>query len=85
MRFIGRGDASGLPADFAEKIGNIVSFLGEMEDEAELAAVPSWQAHRLTGARKGTCSLHVSRNWRIAFRVDRARNEIIDLDFEDDH
>jgi proteic killer suppression protein len=85
LRFIERDDTSGLPPDFAEKIGNIVSFLGEMADEAELGAVPSWKAHRLAGDRKGVWSLHVSRNWRITFRIDRAKKEIVDLDFEDYH
>jgi len=38
----------------------------------------------LTGDRRGTWSLVVSRNWRLTFLVSDA-NEIIDLDLEDYH
>lgn len=51
----------------------------------ELRDVPSWEAHQLTGDRKGTWSLTVTRNWRITFRIDPAEGEILDLDFEDYH
>jgi len=84
-RFIERNDASGLPADFVEKIRNIVSFLQDMENVDEVGAVPSWKAHRLTGSRKGTWSLFVTRNWRITFEIDESENEIVDLDYEDYH
>ena len=43
-----------------------------------------WRAHQLTGDRKGTWSLTVSRNWRITFRLN-PEGEIEDLDFEDYH
>jgi proteic killer suppression protein len=84
-RFIERDDASGLPPAAVEKVRNIVSFLQEMQDVQELRAVPSWKAHQLTGDRKGTWSLNVTRNWRMTFSVDRAEGEIIDLDYEDYH
>ena len=64
---------------------NIATFLQEMEDAEELRDVPSWRVHRLTGDRKGTWSLTVTRNWRITFRIDEAEGEILDLDYEDDH
>ncbi len=38
---------------------------------------------RLTGDRKGTWSLFVTKNWRMTFRIDR--DEIVDLDYEDYH
>lgn len=84
-RFIERDDASGLQAPFIEKLRNILSFLQDMEREDELRSVPSWKAHLLTGNRKGTWSLFVSKNWRLTFRIDREELEIIDLDFEDYH
>ena len=43
----------------------LVSFLQDMGEESELRTVPSWKAHQLTGDRKGTWSLFVTRNWRI--------------------
>jgi len=84
-RFIERDDASGLAAAVVEKVRNIVSFLQEMQNVQELSDVPSWKVHQLTGDRKGTWSLSVTRNWRITFRVDQAEGEIIDLDYEDYH
>ena len=84
-RFIQRDDASGLAPHVVEKVRNIVTFLQEMEDAEELRDVPSWRVHRLTGDRKGTWSLTVTRNWRITFRIDEAEGEILDLDYEDYH
>jgi toxin HigB-1 len=84
-RFIERDDASGLPTATVPKIRNIISFLQDMGQESELRTVPSWKAHQLTGERKGTWSLFVTRNWRITFRIDQDVIEIIDLDYEDYH
>ena len=84
-RLILDDDASGLPAQFIGKIRNIIAFLQDMEREDELRLVPTWKAHQLTGDRKGTWSLFVSKNWRITFRVDRQEIEIIELDYEDYH
>jgi proteic killer suppression protein len=84
-RFIQEDDAGGLQPDVVTKVRRIVSFLQDMEREDELRAVPSWKAHRLTGDRKGTWSLFVTRNWRMTFRIDREEIEIIDLDYEDYH
>ncbi len=84
-RFIQRDDASGLSASVVEKIRNILTFLQEMEDAQELRDVPGWKAHQLSGDRKGTWGLAVTRNWRITFRIDQAKREIVDLDYEDYH
>lgn len=56
-----------------------------MEDEAELKTLPGWKAHLMTGDRKGTWSLSVTRNWRLTFWIDRDEVEIIDLNYEDYH
>ena len=84
-RFIERDDASGLSPAVVEKVRNMVTFLQEMEDARELRDVPSWRVHQLTGDRKGTWSLTVTRNWRLTFRIDRTAGEILDLDYEDYH
>ncbi len=84
-RLIEEDDASGVQAAAVEKLRRIVSFLQDMEREDELRTVPSWKAHPLTGDRKGTWSLFVTRNWRITFRIDRGEIEIMDLDYEDYH
>src|SRR5271165_776594 len=82
-RFILDDNSSGLPAAVVPKVRKIVSFLQDMEQEAELRTVPSWKAHRMTGDRKGTWSLFVTRNWRMTFRIDEAEIEVVDLDYED--
>jgi proteic killer suppression protein len=57
--------------------------LDQMKTVSELEAWPLWKVHKLTGDRKGVWSLHVTRNWRLTFRVED--NELIDVDFEDYH
>ena len=84
-RFIESDDASGLSASVVEKVRNIVTYLQEMENPRELQDISSWKVHQLTGDRKGTWSLTVTRNWRMTFRIDRSQGEIIDLDYEDYH
>jgi proteic killer suppression protein len=84
-RFMERDDGSGLPPAVVEKMRNIITFLQGMEDVRELLDVPGWKPHRLSGGRKGTWSLAVTRNWRITFRIDRDEGEIFDLDYEDYH
>ena len=84
-RFIQRNDASGLAPAVVERVRNIVTFLQEMEDARELRDIPSWKAHQLTGDRKGTWSLTITRNWRITFKIDQTEKEILDLDYEDYH
>ncbi|GAA3687945.1 type II toxin-antitoxin system RelE/ParE family toxin [Acetobacter lovaniensis] len=84
-RFIEDDDATGLQAAIVPKVRRIVTFLQDMEREDERRTVPSWKAHQLTGDRKGTWSLFVTKNWRITFRIDQTEIEIIDLDYEDYH
>ncbi len=84
-RFIEDDDASGLQPAVVVKVQRIVSFLQDMAEEDELRTVQGWKAHMLTGDRKGTWSLSVTRNWRMTFRIDREEIEIIDLDYEDYH
>ena len=84
-RFMQRNDASGLAPHVVEKVRNILTFLLEVEDAQELRDVPAWKAHQLTGDRKGTWSLTVTRNWRITFRINTSEREIFDLDCEDYH
>ncbi|HEY5107184.1 MAG TPA: type II toxin-antitoxin system RelE/ParE family toxin [Caulobacteraceae bacterium] len=84
-KFIEDDDHAGLPAAAVVKVRRMVSFLQDMQGEDELRAVPGWKAHRLTGDRRGTWSLLVTKNWRITFRIDQAEIEIVDLDYEDYH
>ncbi len=84
-RFVEKDKASGLPAAAVEKIRDILSYLQDMANARELRRSPSWKTHQLTGIRKGTWSMAVTRDWRITFRIDEAEGEIGDLNFEDCH
>jgi proteic killer suppression protein len=66
-----------------DKLRKILAFLDAMQEPQELRDLPMWKAHVLTGDRKGTWSLHVSRNWRMTFRIED--DEITDLNLEDYH
>jgi len=63
----------------------MLAFLDDMQDVEELHSLPSWKAHTLSGGRKGTWSLSVTRNRRLTFRVDSAEREISDVNLEDYH
>jgi toxin HigB-1 len=78
-------DSKGLPADGVDKLRKILGFLQDMEEPGELRSLPSWKAHLMSGDRKGTWSLSVTRNWRLTFRVDVRENEIMDVNYEDYH
>jgi len=77
--------AKGVPPDSADKLRKMMAFLDNMQDPEELRMLPAWKAHTLTGDRKGTWSLSVTRNRRLTFRIDTAEGEIWDLDLEDYH
>ena len=77
--------ARGVPPDTVDKLRKMFGFLDDMGDQEELRALSAWKAHTLTGDRKGTWSLSVTRNRRLTFRVDTAEHEICDVDLEDYH
>ena len=55
-----------------------------MESVDELVVPPNFGAHRLTGDRAGLWSLTVTKNWRMAFRINDAAG-VEDIDLEDYH
>jgi toxin HigB-1 len=75
----------GVPPDSADKLRKMLAFLDAMQDPEELRALASWKPHTLTGDRKGTWSLTVTRNRRLTFRIHTADREICDLNLEDYH
>ncbi len=77
--------AKGVPPNSADKHRKMLAFLDDMQGPEELRALPAWKMHTLTGDRRGTWSLSVTRNRRLTFRIDIAELEICDLDFEDYH
>ena len=78
------GNAKGLPPDSVDKLWKMLAFLDVMQDVEELRALASWKAHMLTGDRKGTWSLSVTRNHRLTFWLDDER-QVCDLNLEDYH
>ena len=79
------GNSKALPPDAVDKLSKMLSFLQDMEDQNELRSIPVWKAHTLRGGRKGAWSLHVTRNWRLTFRIDPVEREVLDLNLEDYH
>ena len=74
----------GVPSDTVDKLRKMFTFLDTMQEAEELLALASWKVHTLTGNRKGTWSLSVTRNRRLTFVIDDER-EICDLNLEDYH
>ena len=75
--------SKGVSADTVDKLRKMLAFLDAMQNPEELRALPTWEAHMLTGDRKGTWSLYVTRNRRMTFRIED--DEIIDINLEDYH
>ena len=84
-RLYAEDNAKGVPPDTVNKLRKMLAFLDDMQEQEELRALPSWKVHTLTGDRKGTWSLSVTRNWRLTFRIDTAEREICDLTLKDYH
>jgi proteic killer suppression protein len=78
-------DPKGLPPFSADKLRKMIVYLEAMREPRELQLIPVWKAHVLKGERKGTWSLHVTRNWRMTFRIESTKREICDVNFEDYH
>ena len=81
-RLFQSGDRSKIRPDLIDKVERILARL-----EAALAPedldVPGFGFHPLTGDRKGSFAVVVSRNWRIVFRFENG--SAFDIDFLDYH
>jgi proteic killer suppression protein len=74
----------GVRPDTVDKLRKMFALLDAIEGPDELRAVTVWKVHTLTGDRKGTWSLSVTRNQRLTFRID-AERMICDVNLEDYH
>ena len=83
QRFYEQGLAKGLPPGAATKLRAMFAMLDLMKDAVELQSWPLWKVHTLTGDRKGTWSLYVTRNWRLTFQIEDG--ELCDVNLEDYH
>ena len=77
--------AKGVPPDTADKLRKMLVYLDNIEHPEELRALVAWKLHTLTGDRKGTWSVSVTRNRRLTFRIDTVEHEICDVNLEDYH
>ena len=77
--------SKGVSPETVDKLRKMLAFLDDMQDPEELRSLPSWKVHTLTGDRKGTWSLSVTRNRRLTFCLDSAEREIYDVNLEDYH
>jgi toxin HigB-1 len=84
-RLYAEDSTKGVPPDAADKLRKMFAFLDDIEAAEELRSIPSWKAHVLTGDRKSTWSLHVTRNWRLTFCISTQEREIYDINLEDYH
>lgn len=77
--------AKGVPAVAADKLRDILFALERLTSPEQLHSIPSWHTHQLTGNRKGTWSMSVTRNWRLTFWIDTEERTVCDLNLEDYH
>jgi proteic killer suppression protein len=78
------GIAKGVPPETVDKLRKMFAFLDAMSTANELRTLPTWKAHLLTGDRKGTWSLSVTRNLRLTFWIDE-EVRLCDINLEDYH
>ena len=85
QRLYSEGNAKGVSPDTVDKLRKMFAFLDTMNDADELRSLTAWKPHTLTGDRKGTVSLSVTRNRRLTFWIETAEQEIRDVNLEDYH
>ena len=84
-RLYSEDNTKGVPPDTMDKLRKMLAYIDDLEKPEELLALTAWKAHILTGDRKGTWSLSVTRNRRLTFRIDAEEMEICDVNLEDYH
>jgi proteic killer suppression protein len=67
-----------------ERLIDMLAFIVAAADFDRLAEPPNFGFHALTGDRKGTFAMTVTRNWRLTFSR-LGDHTIADLDLEDYH
>ena len=82
-RFFLTGNSKGIVGD-ADRLRKMLAFIDAAESLEELGVPPNYGLHALTGDRKGTWSMTVTRNWRLTFRVNE-EGALVDMDLEDYH
>lgn len=81
-RLFERGDASGINAEFVEKLENILAVLNRSRRPSDMG-LPGFRLHPLKGNLRGFWSVTVSANWRVVFRFENG--DAFDVDLIDYH
>jgi toxin HigB-1 len=82
-RFFETGNARGLVGD-TNRLRKMLAFIDAAQDISELATPPNYGLHELTGDRRGTWSMIVTKNWRLTFRLS-SKGTLTEVDLEDYH
>jgi proteic killer suppression protein len=77
-----KNNRSAIRTDLVEKVQKILSALEATNGPKEMN-LPLFRFHPLTGDRRGTYSVTVKANWRVAFRFHEGA--AYDVDLEDYH
>ncbi len=67
-----------------QRLLDMATFIAVTADFEGLAVPPNYGFHALTGNRKGTYAMMVTRNWRLIF-VKQDSRTLAELDLEDYH
>jgi proteic killer suppression protein len=67
-----------------DRLRKMLAFIDAATTLTELATPPNYGLHELTGGRKGTWSMTVTKNWRLTFRVG-PKGTLTDMNLEDYH
>lgn len=81
-KLVEKGSVKGLIE--AERIIDMIAFIASASGLDELVVPPNFGFHPLTGDRKGSYAMTVTKNWRLTFTM-ADENSIADLDLEDYH
>lgn len=67
-----------------ERVIDMIAFIVSAAGLDELGLPPNFGFHPLTGDRKGTYAMTVTKNWRLTFSL-ADETTVADLDLEDHH
>lgn len=77
-RFYETGETSGISAQQARKIAQILAVLNTSTEPAGMN-LPGFRLHQLKGDRKGQWAVSVSGNWRVVFDFHGENATNVDL------
>jgi proteic killer suppression protein len=77
-RLYERGDRSKFPAEYTEKLENIL-FARDTALVIDALDLPGFRLHPLKGNLKGFWSISVRANWRVIFRFKDGQAHDVDL------